>query len=138
MYVRTGYMQFIKRNFAQTIACLKKIAPNASKVKVTRAVFILVNHLNKHMQLQELNNIGSELNWRELFPDLSDRLGNCEGKMCLVKTICTKPWCNRLITHFGNVELSDAKPQTQVSDRKRSSRTQLKMLTNTKRGDILI
>ena len=62
MYVRTGYMQFIKRNFALTIACLKKIAPNASKVKVTRAVFILVNHLNKHMQLQELNNIGSELN----------------------------------------------------------------------------
>ena len=48
MYVRTGYMQFIKRNFAQTIAYLKKIAPNASKVKVTRAVVILVNHLNKH------------------------------------------------------------------------------------------
>lgn len=62
MYVRTGYMQFIKRNFAQTIAYLKKIAPNASKVKVTRAVVILVNHLNKNMQLQELNNIGSELN----------------------------------------------------------------------------
>lgn len=48
MYVRTGYMQFVKRNFAQTIACLKKITPNASKVKVTRAVVILVNHLNKH------------------------------------------------------------------------------------------